>query len=166
MSIVRFISDLHFGHEWAYLSRGFSDIYSHDEHIIAEWNKVVHKKDTTFILGDLTMENKNHLYRLDALLGRKILIGGNHDKRKDFQEISNYVESIVGCMKYKNFMLTHIPIHPSQLTKLYGNIHGHIHSDQINDNRYINVCCEIVNFVPQTLEQLIERNQIILSNEL
>jgi calcineurin-like phosphoesterase family protein len=59
MSIVRFIADLHLSHENMAKRRGFSTIEEHDEHIIEKWNSVVHKRDITYILGDITMEKSS-----------------------------------------------------------------------------------------------------------
>ncbi len=41
MSIVRFIADLHLGHQNMATRRGFSTVEEHDEHVIAKWNSVV-----------------------------------------------------------------------------------------------------------------------------
>ena len=54
--IIRFISDSHFGHENMAKKRGFPDSYCHDENFIFQWNNIIHKHDTTWILGDITME--------------------------------------------------------------------------------------------------------------
>ena len=56
MSNVKFISDLHFSHTNLIKNlRGFDDIREHDNKIIDNWNKVVNKKDTVYIIGDITM---------------------------------------------------------------------------------------------------------------
>jgi len=44
MSVVRFIADLHLGHENMAKKRGFSSAEEHDEHVIKMWNSVVHKR--------------------------------------------------------------------------------------------------------------------------
>ncbi len=58
MSVVRYYSDPHFHHRNMAIKRGFKDEDEMNEHIIQEWNKVVSKKDVTYILGDITMEKK------------------------------------------------------------------------------------------------------------
>ena len=61
MNQIYFTADLHFGH---------SNI----------WKSTVDKRDTVYILGDLTFlksENARHL--LEKLPGQKFLIEGNHD---------------------------------------------------------------------------------------
>ena len=166
MSIVRFISDLHFGHEWMAKHRGFLNAEEQDEHIIKMWNKVVNKKDLVYILGDVTMENaKLHAHKLGKLNGTKILVGGNHDMKGEMNEILKYIHGAVGMVDYKGYTLTHCPIHPTEVNFYRGNIHGHIHekyitkSDGIDDwidSKYINVCCECINYTPITLDEVID----------
>ena len=79
MSIVRFIADLHLGHKFMATHRGFASVEEHDEHIITQWNSVVHKRDTTYILGDVTMEKAEQYALLDRLNGAKRVVLGNHD---------------------------------------------------------------------------------------
>jgi len=71
MSNVHFISDLHLGHKNMAIKRGFSSVLEHDEYIILQWNKKVHKNDVTYILGDVTMETHNNYYLLNSLKGKK-----------------------------------------------------------------------------------------------
>jgi calcineurin-like phosphoesterase family protein len=51
-------------------------------------------------------------------------------------------------IKYKGFILSHCPIHESEMERYYKNIHGHVHEETIKDDRYINVCCEAINYTP------------------
>lgn len=155
---VRFISDLHFGHEnLATNLRGFSSSIEHDEYIIDRWNSTVcNKKDITYILGDITMANSRFYYLLNRLNGIKHVILGNHDRRQDVPKLLEYVDTVSGMVNYKKeFILTHCPIHPSELEFRYKyNIHGHVHANTLKDSRYINVCCEAVEYKPKTIEEL------------
>jgi calcineurin-like phosphoesterase family protein len=156
MSIVRFIADLHFGHGNMAIKRGFTTVEEHDEHIITKWNSVVNKRDITYILGDITMEKSTPYHLLDRLNGTKKVILGNHDKPSHVPELLKYVNSVGGMVQYKGYILTHCPIHPSQLEFRYSkNIHGHVHSNSLDDGRYINVSAEVVNYVPKTIDELI-----------
>jgi calcineurin-like phosphoesterase family protein len=70
---------------------------SHDEALIENWNKMVKKGDTVYILGDFAFRDHNHY--LMALNGKKIIILGNHDKAsrevyKNFTEVHEF-----GCRK-------------------------------------------------------------------
>jgi calcineurin-like phosphoesterase family protein len=157
MSNVRFISDPHFGHKWMASHRGFHDEFYHDEHIISCWNKVVNKRDLTYILGDITMESSKHYYRLDSLNGRKYVILGNHDMRGDISELLKYVDGVAGMVKYKQgIILTHCPIHPCEMDRFTHNIHGHVHENTLADQRYINVSAEVVDYTPKLLKELIQ----------
>lgn len=179
MSTVRFIGCLHFGHEVIAKNRGFYDSYHHDEFLIKSWNSIVDKKDLVYILGDITMEDPGHYYNLDRLLGRKIVVLGNHDLPKDVKELLTYVESVAGMINYKKFCLTHAPIHPDEIGFYEGNIHAHIHHENkltehlaptaytdkesvISPTRhkYYNVDAKLINFLPKTLDQLCANNNI------
>lgn len=170
MGNVRFIGDLHLGHRNMASRRKFQDEFYHDEFIIDQWNRVVNKKDVTYILGDITMETDKHYYRLDALRGRKYVILGNHDDRRNVPELMRYVDGIAGMINYKgNIILTHCPIHPCELQYRYTyNIHGHVHENYVmrpqpdapnglvRDERYINVSAEVINYTPKLLTELIQ----------
>jgi calcineurin-like phosphoesterase family protein len=168
MSTVRFIADLHFGHENMARHRGFASAAEQDEYIVAQWNKTVHKRDITYILGDVTMEKANYDI-LDRLNGMKRVVLGNHDKQEDTAKLMPHVNSVAGMVQYKGIFLTHCPIHPMELDyRVRYNIHGHIHSKLVErdfklfgitmftrvDRRYICVSCEQVNYTPKTLKEL------------
>jgi calcineurin-like phosphoesterase family protein len=164
MSTVRFIADLHLSHINMALHRGFSTVEEHDEHIIEKWNSTVHKRDVTYILGDITMEKSSPYHMIDRLNGIKHVVLGNHDRQQDVKKLLEHVNSVAGMVQYKGVMLTHCPIHPMELDYRFNrNIHGHIHEKQVMkmldgweeiDERYICVSCERVDYTPKTLEGL------------
>jgi len=175
MSQVRFIGCLHFGHESVAKWRDFENSFYHDELLISHWNRTVHKKDLTYILGDVTMEKSNDYYQLDRLNGRKIVVLGNHDLWQDVPKLLNYVDGVAGMIDYKGFALTHAPIHISEIGQYRGNIHAHIHHnnkladfdvnlkyDNIENNpvintkgRYFCVDAKLIDFKPKTIEELL-----------
>ena len=172
MANVRFIGCTHFGHKYAANQRGFQDEYYHDEHLIDSWNSVVNKKDLTIITGDITMETAYFYYQLDRLNGRKKVVLGNHDLGNHIPELLKYVESVHGAYRYKGYMITHIPIHPSEIHFYRANIHSHIHHNKLPDvksyteyndkgsklkstkGKYWNVDAHIVDYKPKTLDEL------------
>lgn len=175
MSIVRFIGCLHLGHKSIAQYRGFNDEFYHDEHLVDQWNRIINKKDTTYILGDLTMETSKYYYILDRLKGRKIVVLGNHDRHQDIKSLLNHVESVAGMIDYKGFALTHAPIHPSEIGQYRGNIHAHIHhKNKLMDflvpksyadkdtpiisttGKYFNVDAKVIDFKPKTIEELLK----------
>jgi calcineurin-like phosphoesterase family protein len=171
MANVRFIADLHLNHRNMAHRRGFENETEMNHYIIDQWNKVVNKKDVTYILGDVTMERKDGYELLNELNGRKYVILGNHDRRQDVPALLEYVDCVAGMIDYKKYaILTHAPVHPGELAYRYGvNIHGHVHENTIMekywcaldeeekfrpDMRYRNVSCEAIDFTPITLEEL------------
>ncbi len=162
MSNVYAISDPHFGHENMAKRRGFSSVYDMDAYIIDKWNSVVNKRDTVWILGDITMEKTSPYYNLDALKGVKNVVLGNHDQPQHIPELLKYVNKVCGMMNMRKHsaILTHCPIHPQELDYRFGfNIHGHVHENTLEDRRYINVSCEAVDYTPQLLTTLIEERR-------
>lgn len=149
------ISDPHFGHKNMALHRGFQTVEEHDEHIISMWNSVVKKGDTVYLLGDVTMEKGNYDI-LDRLNGYKKVVLGNHDSPQHVPNLLKHVNSVCSSFKIKNLLFTHIPIHSSEFEykAFMKNVHGHVHTNSIKDSRYINVCCENVNYKPILIEDL------------
>jgi calcineurin-like phosphoesterase family protein len=49
-------------------------------------------------------------------------------------------------------LLTHIPVHPSELRRGVLNVHGHLHARSVGDARYVCVSLEQTNFSPVPLE--------------
>lgn len=176
MSNIRFIGCLHLGHQWMAKRRGFIDAQAHDEHLIEQYNKIVSKRDLVYIVGDITMNAPEHYYLLDRLKGKKIVVLGNHDKPGSVRELLKYVDSVAGMVDYKGFVITHCPIHPSDIGLCKGNIHAHIHHDntleefralnsyaddksipELTLHKYYNVDAHLLNYIPRTLEELTTR---------
>jgi calcineurin-like phosphoesterase family protein len=153
---VYVISDPHLGHENMAVHRGFKDAKEQDDLIVSNWNEVVKKGDTVYVLGDITMEKANYEI-LNSLKGYKKVVLGNHDSPSHARKMLDYVNCVSGMINYKKIaILTHCPIHPSELEYRFKiNIHGHVHENTIDDNRYINVSCENINYTPILLDELI-----------
>lgn len=112
------------------------------------WNDTIKKRDTIYLLGDIGY----NLEPLKSLPGIKKLLLGNHDTHP----VAKYLEwadDIIGPIKYKRHWLNHFP--PVE-QELYGKpvIHGHTHSQGINDPRYINVCVEMNGGHPVPFEKI------------
>lgn len=157
MTHPHFISDLHLGHTNMALKRGFSSVEEHDEFIVKTWNSVIKSPKTlVYIGGDITMERANYEV-LNRMVGRKVVIGGNHDLKQHISEMLRYVEAVVGCLEYKGFVITHIPIHESEIERFRGNIHGHNHDQCIDHPKYLNIAAEQLQYKPHSLEELIRK---------
>lgn len=152
---VYFISDLHLGHknilEFSPNRKGIT-VDEHDEYILNAICSVMTKRDILYILGDVAFE-RSKLELLRLIPGTLKLIIGNHDTF-GIETYQKYFKEIHGFIKYKEFWLSHAPIHNSEL-RGKKNIHGHIHHNIINDYNYVNVCVEqLYEQKPISLEQI------------
>ena len=162
-----FISDPHFGHRniisftdnKGNILRPFSSIEEHDDLIINNINKKVRVQDKLFILGDVAFKNSD-LKILDKINTKKrVLIKGNHD----LETLKNYCQYFKDIRSYKilpkhGVIFSHIPIHPCQLQgRFTHNIHGHMHGNKIDDDRYLNICPEQVGYKVLELEEILQR---------
>lgn len=157
MGKVFLISDPHFYHEKviAYENRPFKDIKEMNNVIIHNWNSIVNKDDKIFVLGDFGFGSKDSIIKIfKKLKGNKVLIMGNHDKRRSyewwlnigFKEVYKYP-----ILYNSHFLLSHEPI--NYVPGPFLNIHGHIHSKSMNDQKkYYNVSCEAINYTPIDFE--------------
>ncbi len=160
---VFFTSDLHLGHHAATRFRPEfkeGDIYYHDFSIIDNINSVVDKRDKLFILGDLAFSDAG-LKAAEGILCRNVeLILGNHDK----YPLRRYLAlgyKIHGFRGYKEYWLSHCPIHPQEMYRKIGNIHGHIHcngkSGPVEDTKYFNVNIDVNKYKPVRFEKIQEK---------
>jgi calcineurin-like phosphoesterase family protein len=154
MNKIFAVSDNHFGHTGLYkpskrwgdaMRPEFANVDDAEAEIIRRHNGVVKPDDTVYFLGDVTMK-RGRLRLLTQMNGKKILVMGNHDCFAAFDYLK-YFEDVEGFVKQKLAFLSHAPIHPNELYDRV-NIHGHVHRNTIDDNRYINACLEVNNYTP------------------
>jgi calcineurin-like phosphoesterase family protein len=126
----------------------YHDADSWENMIWLMWSMAINKKDTVWVLGDITMEKTKGYELLAKLNGFKKVVLGNHDKPQHVPELLKYVNSVSGMVKYKGYILTHCPIHESEIGRFTKNIHGHVHENSLKDNGYLNVSCEAVDYTP------------------
>lgn len=177
-----FISDTHFGHEniWRRFKipcptckgikppevvcsecadlgeipmRPFTSTEEMDRTMIDRWNVYVKPSDHIYHLGDFTM--KRHLLRFGkALNGHKRIVRGNHDIFKTKEYVEAGFEEVYGVRVIDNMLMTHIPVHPKSLGRFSCNMHGHIHNNQQFDPPYLNVCVEVTDYRPLSMEEV------------
>lgn len=173
MSSVFLTSDTHFGHlgvckflrEDGEKLRPWTDPNEMDEHMVKVWNETVKPNDKVYHLGDVVI-NRRALSILHRLNGDKVLIKGNHDIFK----LTDYTEHFRDIRAYhvmNGMILSHIPVHESNLYRFGTNIHGHTHSNRVMrtdqygvtsiDPRYLCVCVEQTDFRPILFEDAIKR---------
>ncbi len=155
MANVWFISDIHAGHK--NLVNWRTEFKTEEEHfklVEERYHAVVTKRDHVYFLGDIAF-NYERLSQISDWVGeKKTLICGNHDtEHLSMRDLCNAFDEVHSLMKYKEFWLSHAPIHPDEL-RGKTNIHGHCHSHVVQDSRYINVCLEHTNYAPISLMQV------------
>ena len=175
-------SDTHYCHENILkftdsngnLIRGnrFSKISEMNEAMFNGWSETIRENDTVYHLGDVAFgrtyyDDLNFIDTFRSLPGKKILIAGNHDdilwitKEKLFDEIHVCKE-----LREQNFLLTHLPVHPSSLRmNKHGekktNIHGHIHQAKSPTKAHRNVSVEWTDYKPIHVDEVMDLNNYI-----
>ena len=100
-----FTADLHLGHSRILTlgkGRPFNTIDEMDDTIISNWNAVVTNEDMIYILGDFSFGNtRKTLDYLQRLRGRKILVSGNHDGKRQTVAIREEYEAIHNLVRIK-----------------------------------------------------------------
>ena len=150
MSSVYFAGDLHLGHKNIEKYRKqFTNAKEHDQYIYDMISSCYKKRHTYYLLGDVCFDLES-LHKLKEIMcydNVKIVLG-NHCISKDIS-IVDWVNAgftdIHSLVKYKEFWLSHAPIHPDEL-RSKKNIHGHCHNYKIDDSRYIGVSLEQIGF--------------------
>jgi len=160
------ISDTHFGHDNVYKFKDNDGVKGTirpwaknategDAIMLENWNSVVKPTDKVYHLGDVAFR-RSSLDILSKMNGKKILIKGNHDIF-DLKDYAKYFVDIRGTFDLYDYVLTHVPIHPDELYRWKGNIHGHLHARVVDDTRYFNVSVEQINATPILFDEVVER---------
>lgn len=153
-------ADLHFGDEatcdryrrpdGAPL-RPFANATEMDAEIIRRWNETVGAEDTVYVLGDVGRARAAD--QVCNLRGKKHLVAGNGDDVARIVQTGLFA-SVRVWKQLPGLLLTHVPVHPSQLRGGVRNIHGHLHARAIDDPRYVCVSLERTDFRPLPLSHL------------
>lgn len=131
MSAVYFLSDLHINHKNICKFRtGFTSVEEHNALIKENYHKRVTKRDIAYFLGDVAFDRES-LADVKTWIGaKKILICGNHDlDHHTMKDIVEAFDEVYSLKKYKEFWLSHAPIHSDELRGKV-NIHGHCVDDK------------------------------------
>lgn len=178
MGKIFYIADLHFGHKniISYDGRPFFTVAEMDQALIENWNSVVKKCDTVYVLGDVSWYNKDDQKNIvNQLNGSKILIYGNHDyssyhndgfaRSYDYLEINDNGRKVI---------LSHYPIVSyNGMYRGWYHLYGHVHNTT-DDNMvetylkqweayYLKPCHAVnvgcmkpwMNYTPRTLDEII-----------
>jgi calcineurin-like phosphoesterase family protein len=139
--------------------RQFGSVDDMNHTMISNWNSLIEDHDLVYHLGDVSFGNHSQTHEiLSQLKGRKRLIVGNHDPIKSkvlhdhFQKIFMWKPFNENGVKA---LLTHVPVHPSNIPEGYINVHGHIHQNNSPEGPYFNVSVEKTDYKPVKLCHLI-----------
>lgn len=154
MSNVLFFGDLHAGHKNITKYRtDFRDEQDHFEYCEIEYHKRVTKRDKCIFTGDAVF-SLERLEQIAKWKGQKVLIVGNHDTDNlTMKQLCDAFDDVKSLVKYKEFWLSHAPIHPDELRGKF-NIHGHVHNKSIKDKRYFNTSLENIGYRPISLFEI------------
>ncbi len=163
MSNIFYTADTHFNHAFVAGTRNFATAEEHDEELIENFNRTVHKKDHLWILGDLNMGSlTDGLAQAARLNGVKHLVLGNHDPghpmhRGSHAKMKRYMEVFESVsvheqhiIKGQRAMLSHFPYRGDhkpedryQEWRLRDEglplLHGHVHDAFLKSKGQINV---------------------------
>lgn len=182
-----YISDLHFGHGnvLKFDSRPFSSVEEMEETIVINWNTVVSKEDSVYILGDFcwSSQEKEWIRILNRLNGSKFLIKGNHDLKNMSPSLKSKFTQVVDYKEItdngRHVIMSHYPmlLYKGSYNPNTYMLCGHVHTTRENDfliqwrnqlkdtaentgdnlGNIINVGCMMpyVNYTPRTLDEYI-----------
>lgn len=156
MSNVWFLSDAHLDHKnICNFRQQFGSVEEHNSTIKENYHKVVTKRDVVFMLGDMCFSKEALADIKTWTAEKKILICGNHclERGITMRDLCDTYDGVYSFHKYKNYWLSHAPIHPTELRGKI-NLHGHTHNINIEDDRYFNCSMENINFTPISLDQI------------
>lgn len=88
-------ADLHFGHKLVAGLRGFEDIAEHDAWLVDRLNQDLTEDSTLWILGDFSL-SLSALSNADKIVGKKMLIAGNHEQCWHRQSTTRGVQQALG----------------------------------------------------------------------
>lgn len=136
--------------------RPWATVEEHDRELVERWNATVRKDDTVWHLGDVCLGGRDKLAIVASLNGRKKLVMGNHDAYP-LECYTAHFAKVFGAAEFSDCILTHVPIHPYQLTRYRLNVHGHMHAAKIEgDDRYRCVSAEQTDYRPKLMSEVLK----------
>ncbi len=179
--MVYYTADLHIGHAniIKHCQRPFSTVDEMNQVLLRNWNTVIHRNDTVYILGDLFFRNSVPAEEyLLQMKGKKRLLIGNHDSGwMKKVELGKYFESVSFMEEITDgshrITLCHYPMMSwNGCNRGAFQIYGHIHNNR-NDSYWpllaesdlsLNAGVDINGFRPVSLQDLIKNNQTYRKN--
>jgi len=130
-----------------------------NDSLIDNWNSVITDDDRVFLVGDAFLRGCDDPKGIiDRLNGYKILIKGNHDQSKrrmieaGFDEYHRSIEYDMPCGK--NALVQHLPLPEPLFERFDVLIHGHIHKGERVRGGRVNVCSDLWNYTPVSIDEI------------
>lgn len=150
-------ADGHVDHLASCKRRGFETIAAYQEYFGDAWCSNVTPRTIAILVGDMALYHEGLVF-LKKLPGKKILVMGNHDneRQNNTRDLMEVYDELYGLWKHPNspIYFGHAPLHPSQLRGRLM-VHGHTHTDVIQDERYVNVCIDLLPNGPVGIEDIV-----------
>lgn len=177
------IADTHFAHAnvTEYEPERKTALGAHpDQRMMELWNETVSPTDTVLHLGDFAFKSEAVQRWAQELNGTKYLLRGNHDRSPQTYFENGFAEVIDFPKKGEpayhitdvdgiRILFSHYPIVSDgyddirwrYLSNIFDkqqchiNIHGHVHSMQLNEKFCINASVEVIRYRPVRLRELL-----------
>ena len=175
-----FTSDWHIGHRniITYCDRPFADVEAMNEALIANHNALVKPGDLVIDVGDFSMSERHVAPTLSRLVGRHILVCGNHDKpfashkgasraatlyrQYGFEDVLQNMHMTIAGM---DVLIQHMPYgNDSRHDDRYASLrpvdaglpllHGHVHGSWAENGKQINVGVDVRDYKPMHLDEV------------
>lgn len=165
--MIYFTADMHFGHKAIIRmqNRPFESVEEMDRVLLQNYNSIVRKEDTVYILGDIchhmSIEDADALIK--KLNGKKYLIKGNHDRNYDPRLFVDILDFLKISIDGNHFSLMHYPMlsWPKKGSGGY-QLHGHIHArmgyneaNRADGQRRYDVGVDANKFFPVSTRQIV-----------
>ena len=157
-----FTADTHFNHSNVIdmCNRPFRSIDAMNSALIANWNQVVHPRDTVWFLGDFSfgpVDEADKIFR--KLHGNKHLVIGNHDKPavRDWAWGSVSEQKMV-TVEGRRIFLSHYPTleWPGYYRDVV-HLYGHVHGNRTVPGLAADVGVDVWGYRPVTLAEIMPR---------
>ena len=142
-----------------------------DRALYEAWWKRVGANDDLICGGDIAMSGTltgTRRGKVAEAPGRKLLILGNHDIRKDGRvSRTGFAETCVVAVTRTEpaLVLTHAPL--DEVPENTVNVHGHVHNNEaLRDGPYINICVEHLDYEPVELASVLDLARALLDGHL
>ena len=169
-----FTADPHYGHRGIldYCNRPFSSVEEMDRELIRRWNEVVKPTDEVFVLGDFSFHGSVKTQQiLSQLIGRKVLITGNHDhslSKMLHRGFDLVIPNGVLRLGSREVFISHYPFVGEEVDgRKYPGLqfvddgqrfllHGHVHTAWKRQKRMINVGVDVWSYAPVSEHEILK----------